>query len=672
MKHTNGTRFFIINRMNFRTRVITAMILVALLPLLALSFVLLNQAEETVLQAIGDSFTSQAHTALDTLMERINDAVNQTALLTVNPTLEQLVVLRPTAAMSAAGLEQNMSVDEMERVMEETRNLAANNRTQTFFEDLVAQFPIFAEIIATNIEGWTLAASSRPERFVHREEAWFKAAVEEGLYISDIQYLPSLGEMGFMISAPILRITTGQPIGVVRVLVALRELSEALAAVAGQIQGGELQLFSRGRPVVTIRQTDAGAEVTLHSHNEEELPVIGVPETAGEWGLGTGIDGTAAVVAALSPSLDADNPAMLDWELRIAQPTRYALAAIDGVKRLTYIITVLAVVGSTLIAAVVTAPLVRPIRDLAAHAQNAAKGILQQFKAEYRLDPETGALAEAMNTMTTNLARLMKRVADAANSVSFSSQQISAGMEEIAAGTQNQAQDVQAGTAQIEAMNKDMQAIDAQAQRAAQLASTAIRAAHTGQQSASAAVQGMVEIRKTVDQLGEQTSQIEHILGFIQDIADQTNLLALNAAIEAARAGENGRGFAVVAEEVRQLAERSKAATNEIRAVLVNIQAQARESIASVEEGQKLVEEANTALREIYEAVQSTAELITAIAKASEEQAHRTQAAAELFESISDVTQQTAAGAQETAAASQSLADMAHELQRLLEEYRRQ
>jgi methyl-accepting chemotaxis protein len=272
--------------------------------------------------------------------------------------------------------------------------------------------------------------------------------------------------------------------------------------------------------------------------------------------------------------------------------------------------------------------------------------------------------------MTSNLARLMKRVHDAATNVSFSSQQISAGMEQIAAGTQNQAQDVQAGTAQIEAMNQAMQSIDAQAQQAAELSNSAIKAAYQGQENASAAVQGMAEIRKTVDQLGEETSQIERILGFIQDIADQTNLLALNAAIEAARAGENGRGFAVVAEEVRQLAERSKAATNEIQAVLVNIQAQARDSIHSVEEGQTLVEQANTALGEIYRAVQSTTELVAAIAKASVDQASRTKEAVELFESISNVTQQTAAGAQETAAAAQSLADMAHELQRLLDEFR--
>ena len=76
---------------------------------------------------------------------------------------------------------------------------------------------------------------------------------------------------------------------------------------------------------------------------------------------------------------------------------------------------------------------------------------------------------------------------------------------------------------------------------------------------------------------------IEEFVGTMDDIAGQTNLLALNASIEAARAGESGRGFAVVAEEIRKLAEQSKAAGNSIREIVKNIQRVSDKATESME-----------------------------------------------------------------------------------------
>ncbi|WP_456362548.1 methyl-accepting chemotaxis protein [Pseudomonas syringae] len=111
-----------------------------------------------------------------------------------------------------------------------------------------------------------------------------------------------------------------------------------------------------------------------------------------------------------------------------------------------------------------------------------------------------------------------------------------------------------------------------------------------------------------IEALGKQSLLISSIVQTIGGIAQQTNLLALNAAIEAARAGEQGRGFAVVADEVRQLAGRTSAATEEIVTVVQQNQNLTDEAVRGMansrgqaEQGLALANEAGSVIVEIQE-----------------------------------------------------------------------
>jgi methyl-accepting chemotaxis protein len=132
------------------------------------------------------------------------------------------------------------------------------------------------------------------------------------------------------------------------------------------------------------------------------------------------------------------------------------------------------------------------------------------------------------------------------------------------------------------------------------------------------ACQQMQVIAESVVQLNEQSQTISHIVTSVNEISAQSNLLAVNASIEAAKAGEHGKGFSVVAQEVKVLADESKQATLQIRAILGDIEKATAATVMVAEQGTKAVTAGTTQSKSVGESIRALGLRVTEAAEASE------------------------------------------------------
>ncbi|MBS7808055.1 type IV pili methyl-accepting chemotaxis transducer N-terminal domain-containing protein [Variovorax sp. PCZ-1] len=226
--------------------------------------------------------------------------------------------------------------------------------------------------------------------------------------------------------------------------------------------------------------------------------------------------------------------------------------------------------------------------------------------------------------------------------------------------------------------------VSGQAQESAQVARQSLSAAESGLQAVQNAIGGMNAIRdqiqdtsKRIKRLGESSQEIGEITELISDITEQTNVLALNAAIQAASAGEAGRGFSVVAEEVQRLAERSAEATKQISALVKAIQTDTQDAVAAMErstqgvvEGAKLSDNAGTALVQIDSVSRRLAELIEEISKSASREADSANVVAGNIQHIFAVTEQTGEGTRSTVQQVRDLSRVAEELRQSVSRFK--
>ena len=254
----------------------------------------------------------------------------------------------------------------------------------------------------------------------------------------------------------------------------------------------------------------------------------------------------------------------------------------------------LAVIGGILLNRSIAKPLGIAVSYLNGIAHGHAS---DDLPAEYQArGDEIGLLAKSAQAMTESLRALLKEIADGVQVLSSSSTELSANSGHMSAGGRQASDKAHTVAAAAEEMTSNVVSVAAgMEQTTTNLASVASATeemtatigeiagnSEKARRITEEATRQAARISEQMNQLGQAAQAIGKVTETITEISSQTNLLALNATIEAARAGSAGKGFAVVANEIKELAQQTAAATEDIKTRIAGVQSSTAGGIAEI------------------------------------------------------------------------------------------
>ena len=273
----------------------------------------------------------------------------------------------------------------------------------------------------------------------------------------------------------------------------------------------------------------------------------------------------------------------------------------------------------------------------------------EQADAKRRLDEEKRvALLELADRFEKQIHALASEVTQAAGRMQGAAQRMSSVAEEgnrqsvtVSAASEEASVNVQNVAVATEQLDASIGEIGRQAELSTNIANRAVERART----TSEAVEGLTG----------SAQKIGDIVTVINEIAGQTNLLALNATIEAARAGEAGKGFAVVAQEVKNLANQTAKATEDIAAQVATIQDETRDTAGAIGGVLDIIDEISGISAAIASAVDEQTAQTREISRGVQQAAQGTQSVSETIGEVAKAAGETGAAAAEVLGAAESL-----------------
>jgi len=417
--------------------------------------------------------------------------------------------------------------------------------------------------------------------------------------------------------------------------------------------------------------------------------------------------------AAINNELTEKAEALKSFQQDEMKKTQDKLESLTAfINLITTALILAAVIISIIVATIISRSIARPVSTMTKAIERIAAGDLNVNQVNIKNRDEIGTMAKAFNHMSDDLKGMLERIHFSSQQLATQAEQLSASSEESLASSEIVAkaaeENLRGSEQQTALVNESSISMDYLQQGVVQIAesnaemlsstNTVVTLVSDGSQIVSEVANQMNNIHSTITnsasiirQMAEQSIEIQKVTALITAISEQTNLLALNAAIEAARAGEHGKGFAVVADEVRNLAEQSKASATEIESMMHTIQEDTAKAVHAIEEGsksvasgltstdsslhifkeiEKAVGEVNMKVGTVSVAIEQIHSMTQTVSKGSDEVRRIAEAAAATAQETSAATEEQLAVNEEISSSSQDLALVAEDLQKEINRFR--